>query len=114
MMTYKKIGVDVYGRNVWVTRDIETAKRLVWRHCGHRVTDDDFCCKGFTANGLGNNVVWLHEKSWVTTLAHEMTHVALNIFNHTSANVDTNNQEPTAYLIGYLTGEAFHWLEAQK
>ena len=113
-MNYKKISVDVYGQNVWITRDIETAKRLAWRHCGRRITDDDFCGKGLTAYGFGNSVVWLHERSWVNTLAHEMTHVALNIFNYTNANVDTNNQEPAAYLIGYLTGEAFHWLDAQK
>lgn len=113
-MTYKKIRVDVYGRDVWITRDIETAKKLVWRHCGYKVTDADFNCKGFTANGFGNNVVWLHEDSWVQTLAHEMTHVALNIFNTAGASVDTNNQEPTSYLIGYLTGAAFYWMESQK
>lgn len=113
-MTYTKIKVDVYAREVWVTRDIETAKRLAWRYCKIKITDDDFKCKGFTANGLGNNVVWLHESSWVQTLAHEMTHVALNIFHHAGASVDTNNQEPTAYLVGYLTGAAFYWLEGQK
>jgi hypothetical protein len=113
-MIYKKIRVDVYGRTVWITRDIETAKRLVWKQCGRRVTDEDFCCKGFTANGFGNNVVWLHEDSWVHTLAHEMTHVALNIFHYAGVDVDANNQEPTAYLVGYLTGAAFYWMEAGK
>lgn len=113
-MTYKKIRVDIYGRNVWITRDIETAKGLVWKKCGHRVTDDDFACKGFTADGFGNNVVWLHEDSLAVTLAHEMAHVALNIFRTIGAVVDTNNQEPTAYLIGFLVGEALRWLEDQN
>lgn len=35
---------------------------------------------------------------------HESTHVAIEIFDYIEARIDTNNQEPFAYLCGWVAG----------
>lgn len=35
---------------------------------------------------------------------HESTHVAIEIFDYIEARMDTNNQEPFAYLCGWVAG----------
>ena len=38
----------------------------------------------------------------VETITHESIHAALEVFDYVGAIVDTNNQEPFAYLCGYI------------
>lgn len=38
----------------------------------------------------------------VETITHESIHAALEVFDYVGASVDTKNQEPFAYLCGYI------------
>lgn len=44
----------------------------------------------------------LHRPSYSS---HEASHAAMYVWQHIGANVDLDNQEPFAYLIGYLTAK---------
>lgn len=50
-------------------------------------------------------VVWLHKPKDLTTgtLAHEADHAANLIFKAIGAKVDVSNDEPHAYLVGFVT-----------
>lgn len=39
----------------------------------------------------------------VGTITHEAVHAALEVFDYVGASVDTKNQEPFAYLCGYIS-----------
>lgn len=104
-MLNKKFRVEPYGRDVWVVIDTEEATRLAAVKCGVFLNDGDFFANGMTIHGNGNNIVWLPDQVRYSTLAHECGHVALNIFYTAGATVDTSNQEPFTYLLGYIFGE---------
>ena len=45
----------------------------------------------------------MKDKAEVTDIiAHESVHAAMDIYNYISASVDLSNQEPFAYLVGYI------------
>lgn len=50
-------------------------------------------------------IVWLHKLNDITTgtIAHEADHAANLIFKAIGAKVDVTNDEPHAYLVGFIT-----------
>lgn len=56
-------------------------------------------------NPRGGVLVRFKSKRAMTTanIAHEASHLALMIFDYIGAWVDPNNQEPYAYLVGWIT-----------
>lgn len=50
------------------------------------------------------SLIWAEEPEYFTgsKMAHEATHAALDIFSELHIDVDTNNQEPFAYLVGAI------------
>lgn len=51
------------------------------------------------------SLIWAEEPNWFTISkwAHEASHAALDIFKQIHAEVDKDNQEPFAYLVGAIT-----------
>jgi hypothetical protein len=46
----------------------------------------------------------------IDTIAHESLHAALDMFDYVDATVDTKNQEPLAYLIGFIASCVYRTL----
>lgn len=103
MKKYVHISVPIYKAWVYVVSDIQECIKLSATKTGVYVDESDFDGLGLTVHGWGRNVVWLPDAADFDTIAHECMHVVLNIFNYKGVVVDTTNQEPTAYLMGYLT-----------
>lgn len=102
MMTYKKIRVDVYNADVWVVTDRENAENIAWRKLGLSVADADFKSNGFCAYSKAGDMIWLPPGASYGTIAHECAHAAMNICHRRGIIIDTGNQEPFTYLIGFL------------
>ena len=102
-MKHVKFRVPIYHCDVWVVIDEQEASRLAAVKCG--VFTDDFTMCGAVFYGNDNNVVWLPADCRMRTMAHEAMHVVLNIFHMRGIEVDTNNQEPTTYMVGHVVGE---------
>ena len=59
------------------------------------------------ANKKGGFLVWFPKASEMSNLdwiAHESTHVALGIFDYIGSEVEANESEPFAYLVGWVFG----------
>lgn len=102
-----KIFIEVYGREVWVTRDAWEARRLSWKHCGV-TTDDDFFqgCNGAVTYGNGALICYIKNMS-PRTLAHEIGHLTMNICRDAGVIIDVDNQEPFTYLLGEVAAKVY-------
>lgn len=112
-----RITVPIYKSWVYVVININECKHLAKLKTGMTLDDDEFAANGMTIYGHGRNIIWLPENADIDTLAHECMHVVLNIFRVKGVSVDLENQEPTTYLVGYITGEvykAFNKLKAAQ
>lgn len=102
-MIYKKITVEVYMAPVWVVVDPQSADFVAARHLRMSLDETAFQrAHGFCAYSERGDMIWLPEGASHGTIAHECTHAALNIFHRRQIEVDTSNQEPLTYLIGFL------------
>ena len=59
-------------------------------------------------------LVRLHRIEHKGDLAHEAVHVALETFRDIDAEVDLNNQEPFAYLVGWVTKQLYNALNYKR
>lgn len=117
MPLHIRITVPIYKSWVYVVININECKHLAKLKTGMTLDDNEFTANGMTIYGYGRNIIWLPENSDMDTLAHECMHVVLNIFRVKGVSVDLENQEPTTYLMGYITGEvykAFNKLKAAQ
>lgn len=100
-----KINVPIYKSWVWVVSDIPECIRLCGAKTSMFLTEQDFDAHGMVVYGRGNNVIWLPVDANIDTIVHECAHAVLNIFKVKGVEVDLDNQEPTTYLMGWLTAE---------
>lgn len=49
-----------------------------------------------------------------TVVAHEVSHCANWIFHHRGITLDSVNDEPYAYLVGWITGEVYKYADKNK
>ena len=104
----------IYPRRVWVVRGLnqnEIQDFLSLRNGDSIVFDDtegnEPLCTVFPyiklrENGKYGILVLISEKISVSDIAHESTHVAMEIFNDLGAIITYDNQEPFAYLVGWV------------
>ena len=59
-----------------------------------------------TSSGKGGLLVIFKDVEFMTTstISHESTHVAIDIFEYTGCRIDYLNQESFAYLVGWIAG----------
>lgn len=103
MKKHIHISIPIYKAWIYVVADIEECVKLSSLKTGVQLNKYDFDALGMTVHGYGRNVLWLPLNANVDTVVHECTHAVLNIFKTKGIDVDTDNQEPTAYLMGYVT-----------
>ena len=121
----KEITVDVYLNSVFVLVGIDEREfdDFYYRNVT-RITDDEYkamrrdiaddnTCNGFTILlDSGNLVVFIrkgHEREDLVVV-HEMYHATSKMLSRAGVE-QTNNEEPFAYLIAYLTNEYFNALD---
>lgn len=97
----------IYPRKLWVSVGAST-KELSEMFMGIEDVDDtaiavtyETCRKEDNYAGV---LVRFRNRTDITpsVIAHEATHAALNIYEYVGAEVDTKNQEPFAYLLGWI------------
>ncbi len=102
MKKHKKLHIPIYNALIYVTRCKDEAARLAVVKTGAKVDNYTFSCDACVFYGNGVQVLFLPAGASFGTLAHEVTHLVLNLFYYKGVTPDVDNQEPTAYLMGYL------------
>ena len=104
---------QVYPRKIWVAvgGDIGTLRASFCQNDGEQLDfkDMDKYSASTTAvtekdTGLFGELIWFPTKSDMRFdyIAHEATHAAMDIFGDIGIVPDVNNQEPLAYLVGWI------------
>lgn len=109
---YFSISFGLYPRVLYVTKG--NVNKKVYRDNFMSRNGDDL---NLDFNGEDGSCTWsvieknsntygylvrLHRVQGNNDLAHEATHVALELFRDIGAEVDIDNQEPFAYLVGWI------------
>jgi hypothetical protein len=105
----KKYDPVVYPRKLWISND--TSKRLqalfTSADKSPLVLDDD---ESFVAEVLQvrerstdllGELLWIRDNMSLIHMAHEATHIAMDILSNVGIQFHADNQEPVAYLIGW-------------
>lgn len=101
----KKLKIDLYNFNFYVTPYAGEAKDKSWKLTGVDLDSQAFeNCNGMVVFGKDTCLVWMPTGATVSTLAHEALHVASYIMRVRGFYHDLDNQEPMAYLVGHITG----------
>lgn len=98
---------QIYPRLLWVVIGETRGAALAGRF---DVPDMDDCADarvdnaGDKTTGKGGILVRFRSRKAATigTVAHESVHAAMEIFRYVDADCDTENQEPFAYLVGWV------------
>lgn len=104
---------QIYPRKIWVAvgGDIGTLRASFCQNDGEQLDfkDMDKYSASTTAvtdkeTGLFGELIWFPKKSdmMVFTIAHEAVHAAIDIFDDCDCRIDAENQEPFAYLVGWI------------
>lgn len=109
----KKVKVDVYNYEFFVSPCADEVAAKCKRITGYQPCPEDFIANAFVVFGKGTCLVWMPHTAGISTVAHEATHVALNLMRDRGIAPDLNNQEVMTYLIGYIVGEIVRMRHAQ-
>ncbi len=98
----------IYPRKLWVTVGCSTQDlKDMFDGCINDMDD----CYAYTVNvkirkldNRGGVLIRFGSRKDLSTqiIAHESVHAAMNIFDYVDAVADTKNQEPLAYLVGWV------------
>ncbi|AFH20542.1 hypothetical protein HK578_037 [Escherichia phage HK578] len=109
----KKVKVDVYRYEFFVSPCADEVAAKCKRITGYQPGIDDFKANAFVVFGNGTCLVWMPHTASMHTVAHEATHVAMNLMRDRGVAPDLHNQEVMAYLIGHIAGEICRVRNAQ-
>ncbi|QEG09992.1 hypothetical protein KMI5_22 [Klebsiella phage KMI5] len=99
---YERIYVPIYCSEVFVTNDTATCTALAKQHCKVEVDPESYLANGLVVCSSDTQVVWLPKQASARTVAHECAHAVLNLCHYKDIIIDTSNQEPFTYLMGYM------------
>ena len=102
---YIKINVPIYGTELFITSEIAECTRLAKKYCEIEMEPEYYYANGMVVYAHDTQIIWLPEQASLRTIAHECTHVAMNMCRYKGLVIDTKNQEPFTYLLGYLVYE---------
>lgn len=100
---------QIYPRRVWVTVGADTA--CLRDMFGDDIKDMDQyanaevqCVTRKKPSSVGGVLIRFKTKADMTTdiIAHESVHAAIHIFDYAECCISTDNQEPFAYLVGWI------------
>lgn len=90
----------IYPRKLWVAVSTDTFSDRF-----EGVSEwDDMLMPLYKQRNLGGILVRYESKNAITiaNIAHESSHIAMNIFDYIGAKVDLANQETFSYLVGWI------------
>lgn len=99
----------IYPRLLWVAYGCPTA--VLKDMFGDKVQDMDksadaetVICQRKKPDVRGGVLIRFEDKNAMTAknIAHEAVHAALDIFDYVDARISSDNQEPFAYLVGWI------------
>lgn len=95
----------IYPRKLWVSVSTDTFSDRFegvseWDDTADAIVD----CFRDKLRNLGGILVRFESKNAITiaNIAHESSHIAMNIFDYIGAKVDLANQETFSYLVGWV------------
>lgn len=95
----------IYPRKLWVAVSTYTFSDRFegvseWDDTANAIVD----CVRDKLRNLGGILVRFESKNAITiaNIAHESSHIAMNIFDYIGAKVDLANQETFSYLVGWV------------
>lgn len=109
MTTIHEFDPQIYPRLLWVTYGCPTA--VLKDMFGDNAQDMDktsnadvINCRRMKPDVRGGILIRFQRKSDMTmeNIAHEAVHAALDIFDYIGASIEHDNQEPFAYLVGWI------------
>lgn len=100
---------QIYPRLLWVTYGCPTAVlkdmfRDNIQDMDKTSNADVINCRRMKPDVRGGILIRFRRKSDMTmeNIAHEAVHAALDIFDYVEARISSDNQEPFAYLVGWI------------
>ena len=108
------IKINPYGATLKLFTSLPSYRKAVEK-AGETTQADDNCCGETTAIGNQTIIVGIFDNSF-NTLVHELTHVCTIVLMDTDSLIHNNtfNDEPLAYLLGWLTEEVMKKLHKVK
>lgn len=109
MTTIHEFDPQIYPRLLWVTYGCPTA--VLKDMFGNEAQDMDktanaevINCRRMKPDVRGGVLIRFRNKKEMTmeNIAHESAHAALEIFDYVNARISSDNQEPFAYLVGWI------------
>lgn len=109
MTTIHEFDPKIYPRLLWVTYGCPTA--VLKDVFGDKARDMDesadaetVVCRRLKPDVRGGVLIRFENKAAMTAknIAHEAVHAALDIFDYVNARISSDNQEPFAYLVGWI------------
>ena len=95
---------DYYQKYVENNHGIEPEEQTNWGGESQVIISESVNNK--TNNIKVESIIWLPVLNFVTsnyaTIAHEILHIAINVFKHVGIKLDYDNQEPLNYYFDYL------------
>lgn len=96
-MARYKIKIPIYGQTVRVYFGTEAYHRDFPEY---KKDGDNGCFAFVQCNECGPCMVFIEASP--NTVAHECVHAAWDVLDHVGVKVSADNQEPLAYLVGYI------------
>lgn len=100
----RTIKIDIYKKEIKVVigRDRKKAMKIVNRYSKNAESMGEDSIGTTWCMTSGHSIIWLPDIKNVSTISHESTHAALHIFDHVGAKAESKNDEPFAYLVGFI------------
>lgn len=96
-----KIKVPLYDVSFWLAPDVDSFVNVT----GDEPDKSYAACAGVAPNG--NFIVGFFEPPTINTICHESVHMAGIICDYVGIRADWNNDEPLAYLTGYIADKIY-------
>lgn len=111
MTTIHEFDPQIYPRLLWVTYGCPTSVLQDMfvdeaQDMPKNADAETVCCRRLKPNLRGGVLIRFENKASMTpqNIAHEAVHAALGIFDYVEARISSDNQEPFAYLVGWIVG----------
>jgi len=99
----KKFKIPIYDMHIWFSMDRDELWKIVNKKDMMKEAENFDYCDGATIVQTGESIIYVGVfDSRMSTLAHELIHVAMRVCQTVGIEMDINNQEPFAYLYTWL------------
>ena len=109
---YFSVQMGIYPRTLFIVKGKDKRKviqdNFMARNCSDLIFDEDTTTDACTWEVIERKsnthgfLVWLYNNINTDVIAHESTHVAFETFRDIGGIADEDNQEPVAYLVGWV------------